>query len=161
VASSAPTRWKCTFSFLVPWTLASAAASRSKQPTARDFAPAGRDERRRSETISERLRTEAVRAESFTENRVPAAPAEAAFSTDRRYPRTGRPRSALRSSCSAPVSESSAAQVMSPAIPEKQSKYRILPNAPPVPSGLSLRLAADPACAVHSRLTTEEKTPAP
>lgn len=126
IASVAPTSWKCTFSFEVPWTFASATASFSKHRTARSLVPAGRFARRRRERISGRCLEDVFRAESLTLTRVPAIPEEDARSTEREYPRTGRPRNARRSSFSAPVKERSAAHAMSPAMPEKQSKKRTL-----------------------------------
>jgi hypothetical protein len=51
---------------------------------ARDLAPIGRDERWSKETISGKLRADALREESFTMNRVPAIPAETPPSTETR-----------------------------------------------------------------------------
>ena len=122
IASTAPTSWKWTLSTVVPWTFASASPSRSKQEIARARVSAGRDEARSNATMSGRCRPCACLPETFTSTRVPATPPELPRSTLKRYPERGNPLSALRTSFSAPERESSAAVVMSPAIPEKQSK---------------------------------------
>ncbi len=75
IESTAPTSWKCTFSTDVPWTAASASASRRKSAAARSFTSVSRVDESSSSRMWRRWRCVGAGASAATSTFVAARPA--------------------------------------------------------------------------------------